>query len=428
MYCAAGQRMKSPTPTMNDVAILRAILAAKAPSRQKGSSIDQSVLERLLAVAPKILRHQRKTTLFEAMHVLDLEAPHSDFLAWLIDPSGPLSGNWLLKALLERVAPEQVYEDDPTVEREVAIENGRVDILVNWDSFKLVIENKVWSDEGDAQIARYLRSGEIAGGCAAKILYLSPRGRPPASIGANDRRVVAISYRDLVALIDFGLSSNIEPTERGRMFALEFRNCVLRLLKVRYDMSQPQISESTKIFLGNARRLAEIKAHAIEESAEFLQWMYSETERRLNPLLGPKMVVQRGKYVVLFRLPEWRRGQVGFGFYFDMDIDPQKRLISEPRTGPWAGVGAWRIDDSLECQGCQEVVEAMSSVLKRSWPHPKDLPGVESDDTMALWREIPIPSDGDIEKWAENTIEFFEELASTLVPTLEGVGEHSRAD
>jgi len=404
----------------DDAALLKMILAAPGVPRLVPRCNDGSLLRALLDTAPKILRHRRKSTLFEAMNVLDLEAPHSDFLAWLLDPLGPLSSNWLLRGLLDRIAPEQSWDVDPTVEREVPVDEGRLDILISWPSFKLIIENKVRSAEGEEQIARYLRSAGITGPNDGHILYLSPLGRMPGSVDANDARVTAMSYRELAAILDKGSASEVD--DRGRVFAQEFRNCILRLLKIRYEMTKPQISESTKIYLGKAKRVAEIKALAIDEFAEFLQWMYSEAERRLRSLVGPDLVTHRGKYVVLFRLPDWKHDDFIFGIYFGMDQDPTTRLISEARDGPWAGIGAWRMDDSVDQKGCQAVVDVLSPALRKAWTHEKDLR--DPDYSMALWREIPIPDDGDIDRWAEDTIKFLEELASALVPTLKIVAKN----
>jgi hypothetical protein len=149
--------------------------------------------------------------------------------------------------------------------------------------------------------------------------------------------------------------------------------------------------------------------------------MYSEAERRLRPLLGPDIFTHRGKYVTLFRLPDWKHDDFIFGIYFGMDLDPTKRLISEPGSGPWAGIGVLRTDDSSESKGCQEIVSSLSHVLKKTWPHEKDLR--DPDETMALWREMRIPDDGEIERWAEDTIEFLEELASRLAPTLKNMAK-----
>lgn len=405
-------------------ALLKTVLAASGAPRSTRWGNDDSLLRALLDAAPKVLRQRRRSTLFEAIHVLDLELPHSDFLAWLLDPFGPLTDNWLLRNLLERVAPEHSWDVDPTVEREVPVDDGTLDILITWPSFKLIIENKVWSPEGKKQIARYLLSAGISQPDEGRVVYLSPHGRMPRSVDAHDERVAAVSYRDLVRMLDDGLNARREADDRGKIFAQEFRNCILRLLNVRYDMTKPKISESTKIYLGNAERLAEIKSLAIDESAEFLQWMYSEAERRLRPLVGPDMVRHSGKYVVLFRLPDWKHDDFIFGLEISTDYDPTKRLISEPGKGPWVGIGAWRTDDAFDPKGCQTIVNDLLPSLKKGWPHEDDLRA--PDGTMALWREIKIPDDGDIERWAEHVMKILEELATGLVPALKGVSRTYR--
>src|SRR5690242_7551069 len=105
---------------MDDVSFLRAVLSAGSVGLSRGDGA--ALLRDLLAKAPKLLRPNRKVILFEAMHVLDRENPHSDYLAWLLDPAGPLTENWLLQSLLERVAPDQPWEGELVVEREVAVD------------------------------------------------------------------------------------------------------------------------------------------------------------------------------------------------------------------------------------------------------------------------------------------------------------------
>jgi hypothetical protein len=418
-----GDLTKPHNESMNadpdNAALLEMVLSAQRGLGSIQLFEDSSLLRALLDAAPKILRSRRKTTLFEAIHVLNLETPHSDFLAWLLDPLGPLTDNWLLRAFLVRISPQQIFDVDVTVEREVPVALGRLDILISWSSFKLIIENKVWSPEGDEQISRYLRSGVIAGENDGRIVYLSPLGRMPVSVKPNDPRVTAMSYQDVVNLLDDGLNSGREIDPRGRMFALEFRNCILRLLKVRYEMNKPQISESTKIYLGKAKRLRDIKSLALDESAQFLQWMYSEAERRLRLLAGPDLILHQGKYVAVFRLPEWKYGEFIFGILFGMDHDPTKYLISEPGSGPWVGIGAWRSDDVFDPKGCQVIVNALHPMLTKYWPHPQDLR--DPDATMALWREMAIPENGDLDGWSESLVAFIEELALVLRPALNNV-------
>ena len=400
---------------MDNVALLKTVLSAPGVSPHTGE--DAALLKNLLASAPKLLRHNRKRSLFEAMRILDLENPYSDYIAWLFDPLGPLTQNWLLRSLLEHVSSDRAWADDATVEREVSVGIGRLDILINWPDFKLIIENKVRHKETEEQIAKYLRSSNIATRADGLIVFLTLDGRRPTSVPEGDERVVALSYADLIKLIEDGLHAGKEPDARGRAFATELRHGIRRLLKLREDpMKKPSISESTKIYVGQAKRLAEIKTHAIDEFADFLQWMYSEAKRRLETLLKSEVVSDPGRYVALFRLPEWKIGDIGFGFYFGSEHDPTKRLLSELASGPWVGIGAWRLDDEEDQKGCEKVVDLLLPRLAKVWPDKQDLR--EPDWSMALWREVRIPEDGDLDQWAEAIFAFFDKLASTLTPVL----------
>lgn len=246
------------------VALLRRllVLASHEPTREHGDSVI--FLNRLLELAPRFPARKRKLTLFESIDVLNLENPHSDFIAWLLDDSGPLTDCWLLRALLARVAAEGEWSGAPIVEREVATALGRADIVVKWDTFKLIIENKVWSLEGADQVGRYLRAFEIRSPRDGRLIFLSPHGKWPRSVPLGDERVVALNYLELANLVDAGLSSGLESTDRGRIFAQEYRDSVKRLLRVS-DMQKPKISEATRVLLGNAKLFEGIKTHAIEE-------------------------------------------------------------------------------------------------------------------------------------------------------------------
>ena len=402
------------TNRADNATLLKKLLAAAFTSPPTVSDDGGKLLKKLLESAPKVLRHLRKSTLFEAIHVLDLECPHSDFLAWLLDPLGPLTDNWLLKAILAYAAPVQPWEDGPTVYREFEIDTGRLDILITWSSFKLVIENKVWSTEGDQQVPRYLKGAAIVTPQDGRLLYLSPKGLPPCSIADADERVKAIGYRKLSELVDAGLEA--EKDRRGLAFAAEFRDCILRLLKVRYEVTKPFLSESTKISLGSAKRLAEIKEHALEESWDFLQWMYAEAESRLRKILGSEMVAERGKYGVLFRLPTWRFGDLPFGFCFCMSSDAQQKLVAEHHDGPWVGVTVGDMDATAKRGECQPIVDRLQPSIRKVWNYPDDLD--EGDYNGPLWREIAIPEDGDLDRWVEDIFRLMEELAMALSPTL----------
>jgi hypothetical protein len=398
--------------------LLRALLAtASGPRRHRSVSEEVAILNRLLATP--LQRASRPTTLFEALGVLNLEAPHSDFLAWLLDGRGPLEGNWLLKRIMQLVAPEIPWDPGVVVDREVQISNGRLDIQVSWASFKLIIENKVWSVEGDQQVARYLEGANIASFVDGRIIYLTPLGLWPASVTPGDRRVAAISYSQLAEIITSELNSLPAKAPRGLVLATEFRDCINRLLKVRSDMSIPQVSESTRIVLANAKRLAEIQESALEEFSEFLDWLFISIEERLRAIIGPTLQRYQGKYVTLYWQPSWRRGEIAYGFYIGFDLDPKKRLFPL-RDGPWVGIGAWRLDDLENTEvyrASQSVVDALHPIIVPRWPHAEDVKS--PDGGMALWREMKIGVDGDLVSWGDAVTELFVELATELGSVLE---------
>jgi len=226
-----------------------------------------------------------------------------------------------------------------------------------------------------------------------------------------------MSYADLADVIGSGLNAGLEPDTRGNAFARELSACIKRLLKVRYDMSKPNVSESTKIYLANAKRLFRIKELAVEESSQFIDWLYAETEQRLRPMLGTSNRLHKGQYVTLIHKSEWKHEGYIFGIYFGSNVNPAKKLFTEAREGPWAGIGVWRNDDEEDPNGCQRYVDKLLPMVTQFWPYQADLQ--QADWAMAICREFPFPGDGDIDSWAQSVIRFLEELAKVLSPVLD---------
>jgi hypothetical protein len=382
------------------------------PRLSDDSRID--LLRRLIATGSAIARTRRKPTLFEALDVLHLEQPHSDFLAWLLDESGPLKDMWLLRRLLDHVAPDMDWPGVPTIEREVQNDGGRADIVVRWDDFTLIIENKVWSVEGEGQATRYLHGFKLQTKDDGRLIYLTPRGKWPQSVLPSDDRVVAMSYGQLAAILAEGPAESVDDA-RGSVFAKEFHNCILRLLKVRVDMTKPSVSEVSKLLLANARLLHDIKESAKDESAEFIDWLYFEAERRLLPILGPEMVAHRMKDGILLRLPEWKTGEIEFGISYAMRADPRRRLITQQPVDPWVGVAVFLLDGSEKKSLCKPVTELLTSSLMKIWPHRADF--TKPELSWPLWRYVPI-ADGNLDQWSDQVLALMEEMAQVLTPVL----------
>jgi hypothetical protein len=399
-----------------DLSALKQLIAIGRKSQPVlGNERDVSILRRLIGAAPTTA--QRKgLTLFDAIDVLNLEQPHSDFLAWLLDPVGPLENSWLLRMLVQRVAPDLRWQGTPTVERESSVTTGRADIVVSWETFTLVIENKVWSAEGKLQVARYLDGFGIRARRDGCVIYLTPDGRSPVSTpSGREDCVTAMSYLDLAGLIEKGLGEGKQSGERGRVFAREFVICIKRLLKIRFDMTKPVVSEGTKLLIAHAKSLDNLRQRALEESGDYIEWMYSELERHVRPRLGRETMTHRWTDSVLFRLPEWKTTEVVFGISFAMRSDPRKRLITEQPLDPWVGISVCQPDGKERKSTGAPLSERLHAELNSVWKYPDDLRS--PDYGWPLWRSVPI-MDGDFERWTNEVIRWLLELTDKLSPTL----------
>jgi hypothetical protein len=246
-----------------------------------------------------------------------------------------------------------------------------------------------------------------------RLIYLTPRGVPPASVSHSDERVVSLSYTDLATLI----ADNVhrETEERGRVFATEFRRCIERLLKTRFEMTKPTLSDSTKLLLARAEQFRALREQAKEETAEFLEWMYTQAQRTLEPILGGDIVTQRMKDGILFRLPEWTIDKVQFGIAYRMRADPRRRLFIEQSTDPWVGVAVLLLDGSESDAACEPIAESIGSRIAAHWSHGKDL--AKPHPSWPLWRYIAVTGDN-LDAWATDVIGVLAELTSALLPSL----------
>jgi hypothetical protein len=181
-------------------------------------------------------------------------------------------------------------------------------------------------------------------------------------------------------------------------------------------MTKPAISEATKLLLQNAKQFEALKQQAAEETAEYLQWLYSEAYQRLSPILGPDAKLLVTKYGAYVGLPNWSVGAVQIGISCGVGSDPRQRLISDHAEPPYVGVGIVLLDGSYSKSDCQPISDMLHPLLSRVWSHAADL----ADPTYEypLWRYLPIPADGDLDRWSTGVIVLMEEMAKELAPVL----------
>lgn len=155
-----------------------------------------------------------KFNIFEAVGIVRQELRHSNFLAFLMNPSQNhrlddiFLKKFLKRVLLEadnvnlgelRVSPVDIDIAD-LEDAEVRREWKNIDILVHSPGNSLVcaIENKIDSVEHSDQLHRYQEIvAKEFGDCRAILIYLSPEGDQP-----SDNRWIAFSYSKVVELMD----------------------------------------------------------------------------------------------------------------------------------------------------------------------------------------------------------------------------------
>lgn len=132
---------------------------------------------------------------FNIFSVLKVEtdevSTHSRFIAELLKPKGLHGqGNKFLKAFSERVENKEgnkINIDTTKVSTEVSSTNGRIDILLkDAENNSVVIENKIYSDEGKDQLNNYVKDYPNS-----LKLYLTLYGEEP-----SDEKFKPISYEE----------------------------------------------------------------------------------------------------------------------------------------------------------------------------------------------------------------------------------------
>ena len=131
-------------------------------------SIKEKIRDLLSSYDFKRLTHKKDdVNIFKILNICEKEKIHSNFLAWLFSPyeSHELNNIALKELLIQLSKKDAEYINlllldysDLEVYREYTIDNGRrIDILMESKNNKVIfiIENKIWSGEGDNQLEDY---------------------------------------------------------------------------------------------------------------------------------------------------------------------------------------------------------------------------------------------------------------------------------
>ena len=248
-------------------------------------SLEQFVVDndRLLELEARIGRFN----IFDALGIVNAEIRHSNFLAWLLDPSeshglGGLFLKAVLMDLLRQTPVEQrlfspiVLDGGELRGVEVRREWKNIDLLITCDdpSFVIAIENKVGSGEHSDQLNRYRKIIEDAPGLAKhahrQFVFLTPEGDSP-----SDEAWTEYSYADL-----FRVLSRVRRAAANQIGddVSTFLDHYLRLIGTRF-MNDDRIDELCNEIYKNHRQAIKLildrvdsdETPAIDAAAEVLE-------------------------------------------------------------------------------------------------------------------------------------------------------------
>lgn len=131
-------------------------------------SIKEKIRDLLLSNDFKRLTYKKdEANIFKIINIADKEIVHSDMLAWFFNPyeNHNLNDKVLKEILMQLSKKDAEYislllldYSDLEVYREYTVDNGRrIDIVMESKNNKVIfiIENKIWSGEGDNQLEDY---------------------------------------------------------------------------------------------------------------------------------------------------------------------------------------------------------------------------------------------------------------------------------
>lgn len=217
---------------------------------------DKDLLEKLLKDHEFLEFFQEiadEYSYFEIINKQYNENVHSSFLAWLLTPNLPNNKehgfkDLFLRRFLNRIQKDNSFTEMDFSDVEVRTESSprtsadnkiRYDIVLlsKHNRLAIIIENKVYSKEGDLQLDNYFKIAQklFPPNYTIFYIFLSPGGIP-----ASDEKWLSISYFDIAKIIENLLKS----TNRNKFtpFIEQY------LLTLRYNiMRDPEIDEIWKI-------------------------------------------------------------------------------------------------------------------------------------------------------------------------------------
>ncbi|MDZ8056378.1 MAG: PD-(D/E)XK nuclease family protein [Aulosira sp. ZfuVER01] len=294
---------------------------------------EQALLEKFIVDNEELDNLESKLAqfnIFEAIGVVRQEIRHSNFLAFLLNPSQNhrlddiFLKQFLKQVLLETEQPTNVnYANIRSVDidiadltdAEVKREWQNIDIFIHSSSNKLVcaIENKVDSGEHSDQLERYRKIIENQYSNYRKILiYLTPKGNQP-----SDENWRIYKYSNVVELID-NICTSYKSTLGGDVSTLLTHYSTL--IKRHIIMSDSELAElCRKIYSKHKQALDLIFEYRLDLQSEIASIVYDTVTKDIENKKGSVLLFSTKS--VGFDIKEWKDVNLPIYFYFDNDTE-----------------------------------------------------------------------------------------------------------
>jgi len=240
---------------------------------------DNAELERLEEIAEDF-------NIFTALGIVDAEIKHSNFLAWMMDPSESHGlGDYFLASFLKKTASKasafglkspSVFDIDSWYfdSTEILREWRHIDILIRSDEHKFVcvIENKIRSGEHGKQLRNYKETAQNEFPDYDKLfIYLTIDGEIP-----SDDDYMPLSYGEILPLIDHMIESKRDKIGSEILtFIFHYREMLRR-----YIMEDSEVQEiCRRIYKSHKRALDLIFEYKPDKQREIFEYLVETIEK-----------------------------------------------------------------------------------------------------------------------------------------------------
>uniref|UniRef100_UPI0026308851 PDDEXK-like family protein n=1 Tax=uncultured Campylobacter sp. TaxID=218934 RepID=UPI0026308851 len=228
---------------------------------------------------------------------------HSRFICSLLDPNSPHYQKELFLELFIKACGLEDFGLNSQIAK-VYKEYENIDIYITDGTKHIILENKIYAGDQEAQIKRYIKTIQQENGNEAEIyvLFLSPQGREPTGYSLDGLKIKdgrisnekgdgiakfkAISYdKEITAWLDLCLEETGNLTNLSAVIS-QYKN-VIEKIYGKYKGVQMDANEISKIILENYDIVEEIKNKYFDIASsnklnKFMSNVKTELEKRLS--------------------------------------------------------------------------------------------------------------------------------------------------